>query len=261
MLVFPQLSTGASVLYPVRKRTARRSVVNLSEDGHSDVLSDPDAAFTAWELRASGLTLTEWTAIDALFQQTSGKWGSFTFLDPTGNLLAQSESFASTVWTNEPLLQLTPGIADPLGTARATRITNGGQADGAISQTLPVPGNFHYCLSVWARTTSGSRVRLGAANVTKSFALTGQWQRVFVSGNPGQTGATSVAFSAQVDAAGSVELFGMQAEAQWGPSDYKQTGTRGGVYSRARFDTDQLTVTAQAADFYDAIIPIVNMEK
>jgi hypothetical protein len=261
MLVFPQLSTGASVLYPVTKRTVQRSVVNLIEDGHSDVLSDPDAAFTGWELRASGLTLAEWTAIEALFQQTSGRWGSFTFLDPTGNLLAQSESFANSVWTNGPLLQLTAGIADPLGTARATRVTNGSQADEAISQTLNVPGNFQYCLSVWARTTSGSRVTLGVASVTKNFTLTGQWQRVFVSGNPGQTGANTVTFSAHLDAGGSVELFGMQAEAQPGPSDYKQTGTRGGVYSRARFDTDQLTVTAQATDVYDAVVQIVNTEK
>jgi hypothetical protein len=57
-----------------------------------------------------------------------------------------------------------------------------------------------------------------------------------------------------------VQLFGMQAEAQLAPSDYKQTSARGGVYAKARFGTDHLTVTARAPDVYDAVIPIVNTE-
>jgi hypothetical protein len=260
MLAFPQLSTGAAALYPVTRRTVTRSVVNVLGDGRTDVMADTDAAFTAWELRAAGLTLAEWNAIAALFQQTSGRWGSFTLLDPTGNLLAQSENFASPLWSNGPLLQFTTGVADPLGTSRATQVINAGQADAAVVQTLGAPGNFQYCLSVWARSAAGSRVTLAIAEVSKSFTLTGQWQRVFVPANPEQAGGVTVAFGAHVDAGGSVELFGMQAEAQLGPSDYKPTGARGGVYSRARFDTDQLTVTAQGTDVYDAVIRIVNTE-
>jgi hypothetical protein len=61
-------------------------------------------------------------------------------------------------------------------------------------------------------------------------------------------------------AGGSIVIFGMQAEAQWGASDYKQTGTVGGVYASARFGADKLTVTAQGTDVYDAVIQIVNME-
>ena len=260
MLAFPQLSTGASALYPVTKRTIARSVVNTLGDGRTDVLADPDAVFKAWELRANGLTLAEWNAIETFHQQTSGRWGSFTFLDPTGNLLAWSESFAGSVWNNGPLLQFTAGIADPRGTSRATRVINAGQADAAVAQTLGVPGNFHYCLSVWARTTAGSRVTLAIADVSKSFALAGQWQRVFLSANPQHASGVTVMFGAHVAAGGSVELFGMQAEAQLGPSDYKRTGASGGVYSRARFDTDQLTVTAQGTDMFDAVIRIVNTE-
>jgi hypothetical protein len=59
-------------------------------------------------------------------------------------------------------------------------------------------------------------------------------------------------------AGGSVELFGMQVEAQMGPSDYKITGAVGGVYSKARFGSDQLTVTAQGTDVYDAVVQIVS---
>ena len=88
----------------------------------------------------------------------------------------------------------------------------------------------------------------------------GTRRRVAGGHHPEQAGGVTVAFGAHVDAGGSVELLGMQAEAQLGPSDYKPTGGRGGVYSRVRFDTDQLTVTAQGTDVYDAMIRIVNTE-
>ena len=52
----------------------------------------------------------------------------------------------------------------------------------------------------------------------------------------------------------------MQAEAQLGPSDYKITGAAGGVYPKARFGSDQITVTAQGTDVYDAVIQIVSTE-
>ena len=260
MLVFPQLTTGAAALYPVTKRRLQRSVVNALADGRADVFADPDGAIAAWELRATGLTPAEWNAIEGLFQQTSGMSGTFTFLDPVGNLLLESEDFGAGAWTRGALVQLNPGIVDPLGTTRATRLVNTGQAEAGLAQMLNAPGDFQYCLSVWVRSTSGSALTLAVANVTKSFAAGSQWRRVCVSANPGQTGATTVTFAAQIAAGGSVELFGMQAEAQLGPSDYKMTGARGGVYSKARFGSDQITVTAQGTEVYDAVIQIVSTE-
>ena len=209
-------------------------------------------------MRATGLTLAEWNAIESLFQQTSGMAGTFTFLDPVGNLLLESENFGAGAWTKGALVALTAGIGDPLGTTRATGLVNAGGAAAGLTQVLNVPGNFQYCLSVWARSTSGSAVTLVVANVSKSFAVGTQWRRVFLPANPGLAGATTVSFGVQVAAGGSVELFGMQVEAQLGPSDYKVTGAVGGVYSKARFGSDQITVTAQGTDVYDAVIQIVS---
>src|SRR5579864_3517174 len=259
MLVFPQIVTGGSALYPVTRHSVQRTAVNTLGDGRADVFADPAAAMAVWELRATGLTLVEWNAIEALFQAASGMWQTFTFLDPTGNLVAESENFGATAWTNGALIQLTPGIADPLGTTRATRVVNAGQTVASVAQTLNVPGNFQYCWSAWARSAGGSSVTLAVANVTRVATLGPQWQRVFVSGNPGQA-TTTASFSIQLPAGASVDLFGAQAEAQVAPSDYKQTGVRGGVYSRARFASDQLTVTAQGTDVYDAVIRIVDTE-
>ena len=259
MLVFPQLSTGASALYPLTKTSRQRTVVNTLGDGSIDVYADPDAASLGWEIQAKGLTAAEWGAIEALFEATSGRWRTFTFLDPAGNLLAESETFSAPAWTNGALIDLTAGVGDPLGTTRATLVTNAGGGTEGVTQTLPVPGNFHYCLSVWARTDSSTSLILTIGSATKTFALGTQWVRVSLSANLGLS-TNSVTFSAQMSAGGTVGLFGMQVEAQLGASDYKQTGPIGGVYSNARFGADTITVTAQGTDVYDAVLQIVNTE-
>jgi|ERR1700722_521485 hypothetical protein len=263
MLVFPQVSTGASALYPLTKTSRQRSVVNTLGDGTTDVYADADAASLGWELHATGLTAAEWGAIEALFVATSGMWQPFTLLDPVGNLIAESESFGASAWSNGALIDLTTGAGDPLGTTRATAATNAGLAAEAIAQTLTVPGDFQYCLSVWARTDSGTNVTLSIStaggSATKAFTLGAQWVRVSLSADLAQT-TESVTFAAQIAAGGTIDIFGMQVEAQWGCSDYKQTGTTGGVFAGARFGTDKLTVTAQGTDVYDAVIQIVNTE-
>lgn len=263
MLVFPQLATGASSLYPLKKTTRQRSVVNTLGDGTRDVHADPDAANLGWELHAKGLTAAEWSAIEALFQAASGMWQPFTFLDPAGNLLADSENFNGPAWTNGALIDLAAGASDPFGTIRATGVTNAGGGTQAVEQALAIPGNFQYCLSAWACSNSGTSVTLSiaaaGASATKTFALGTQWTRISLAANLGQN-TTPVTFGAQLPAGGTVQLFGIQVEAQPGASDYKQTGATGGVYTNARFGSDTLTVTAQGTDVYDAVVQIVNME-
>jgi hypothetical protein len=245
------------------RKVIQRTVVNTLGDGSTVVFADPHAQETDWELQASGMTLAEWNAIEALFLATSGMWLTFTFLDPTGNLLTDSEAFGTAAWTNGALVELTTGIADPLGTTRATQAINAGAGVESVAQTLAIPGNFCYCLSVWARTSAASSVTLTISTTggskSQRFSLTGTWQRLSVSGNLAQA-TTSVTFGAQLDIGGTVDLFGMQVDAQPGASDYKMTETHGGVYAKARFGIDKLVGTAQSTDVYDAVIRIVDTE-
>lgn len=261
MLFFPQFATGAAALYPLTRQNILRTVVNTLGDGSTVVYTDPDAAQTTWEIRAQGLTLAEWNAIETLFEAVSGQWQTFTFLDPAGNLLADSETLGAGAWTNGALIELTAGIADPLGTTRATRVVNGGIAVEAVTQTLGVPGNFRYCFSVWARTSGGSSLTLTAVTTGGSldllFPLSTAWRRIVFQVGLGMA-TSSVTFGASLDAGGSVDLFGFQVEAQVGASDYKATGT-GGVISTARFSADGITVTAQSTDVYDAVIRILSV--
>ena len=263
MLVFPQLVTGASSIYPLRKQHNTRTVVNDLADGRKVVYEDADAATVEWELRLTGLTKAESDDIESLFEAVAGQWGTFTFLDPTGNLLAQSELFDNTVWTNGPLLQLTPGVADPHGGTAAFQVANHGQAGQMVAQALDVPGNFQYSTSVWARTVSGSKISLVAqttgASVSRDFEPDATWRRFCLPVSLGQATA-SVTFGVSVDAAASAEVFGMQVEAQLGASDYRHTGAKGGVYSKARFASDSLTMRAQGTDIVDAVIRIIAPE-
>jgi len=260
MLVFPQLATGASALYPVTRRNVTRTVVNALGDGSTVIFGDPDARVREWELQAASLTLSEWTAIDTLFQAAAGKFATFTFLDPVDNLLRRSEEFGDPAWSNSPLIQLTPGLSDPLGTTRATQVVNAGSADGGVAQTLAVPGNIRYTLSVWAKTTGVSNVTVSASttggSVTRSIALTSQWQRATLDVELGLD-TESVVFGVVLDVGAIVDLFGMQVEAQPGASDYKKTGGSAGLYAQARFAEDELVVTAKGTDVFDAVIRIV----
>lgn len=262
MLVFPQLTTGAATLYPVRKISVRRSVVNELLDGGRVSYADPDWAEQRWEMHAIGLRRQEWAAVEALYETVNGPLRTFTFLEPAGNLLARSEEFDAPEWDNDPFIALEAGVDDPLGTARATRVTNtSGVAAGGIEQTLAVPGNFRYAASVWARAATGSEVMLAAATtggaVSRSFALAPTWQRIWLPVAMVDP-VDGVRFSARLDAGTSVDLFGMQVEAQPGAGTYQRTGARGGVHSRARFARDGLAVRIQGTDEYDAVIKIVS---
>jgi hypothetical protein len=260
MLVFPQLATGASALYPVIKRQGTRTVVNQMGDGSTVIFADDDAALVQWELHAVGLTGAEWNAIDSFFQQVSGRWQTFTFLDPTANLLAESETLSAAVWTKGASVGLTAGVADPLGTTRATTVVNAGASVAGINQVLQVPGNFQYCLSAWVRSSGGSNVTLIAGASTSTVTASAVWNRVVLAAGAGSSSVTSVTFALELPAGGSADIFGLQVEAQLAPSYYKVTGAVGGVYSQARFASDQLTVTAQGTDVYDAVIRIVSPE-
>ena len=257
MLVFPQLETKTTALYPVERMYAARTVGHEVEGGQRTIFSDVDATRREWELRALGLTKVEVEAIEALFSAAGGRLRTFTFLDPVGNLLTRSEEFADPVWTAGPALVFTPGHADPFGTTRATQVVNSGGAPQTLSQSAAVPGAFQYAFSLWARSAGLANVSLtassGAANAAQTLALGTAWRRFSMLISLGAA-ADSVTFGVQLPAGVGIDIFGAQVEAQPGTSDYKRTGGASGVFSNVRFATDRLAVRAQGTDVFDALL-------
>ncbi|MBM3725503.1 MAG: hypothetical protein FJW40_08775 [Acidobacteria bacterium] len=259
MLTFPQLSSGAMGQFPLKARVSRRTVTNRGAGGSLVQWVDPSWAFVEWDLRRDDLSASEWEAVEMLFADTEGGLLPFTFLDPMDNLLRWSEDLASAVWVKGSGIQLTAGLADPLGTTRAVRVRNTGATPQRLSQTIAAPADMTYCFSAYLRASAATTARLVRASGVseeKAAAAGSAWRRFATSGNLGGAG-TTMTFSVDLDPGAEVDVFGLQVDAQPAASPYKVTTNGSGVYPDARFGSDELRVTAGSLGLNSATVHIV----
>jgi len=260
MAYFPQLLSGTGAQYPVLRRVERRTVSISAPDGSIYKMPDHGWQRVYWRLTLRNLTTEERSLLESLFKEVEGRRGSFTFLDPVGNLLAWSEDLERDAWTKDPFVELTTQVEDPMGTRRAARLRNTGPTSQEVRQTLPVAGWFQYCLSVWARAEQGESVELfvrtANAGEARRFKLTANWQRLLM---PVKLDSKEelVHFGLVEPPGAVVDVFGFQAEGQWGASKYTKTTNRNGVYTEARFAQDALVVTAEGPDCYSCVVEVV----
>jgi hypothetical protein len=249
MLYYPQLATGSVSQFPVSRRINLRSVANQLASGATIRMADIGAQTVQWRLGYSNLTDGERASIEALFQTAEGQLNTFTFLDPTDNLLMWSEDCTQAAWTADPLLQITTGAQDPFGGGAAMQLTNTAQTTRQIVQTIGGSSSDLYCYSVYLRSDAPATIQLVVA-ATGETALTAvttgsSWTRATVSGRL-SVQQDGVSFGLQLPAGVQVDAFGAQVEAQPAAGLYKKTIDRGGVYSRTRFSSDFLAFTANA---------------
>jgi hypothetical protein len=256
MLAFPQLSSGAQAQFPIARKRVLRTVVNRAPDGRAVKLPDVTGGRIEWSLEYGGLTDAEAGALRAFFDLTEGSLESFTFLDPTANLLAWSDQLDDDVWTAGPLLTLTFGIDDPRGGTKAWQLNNPAAGAQSITQTLQVPGEFTYCISVYARSATPATVTLLLDTGRAPRAISSTWTRVTFAAN-GTAGAESVIFGFEIPAGAGVDVFGMQVEAQPAASPYHPSIT-GGVYPDARFRDDVLAITAVSLGQHACTLNIIH---
>jgi hypothetical protein len=69
--------------------------------------------------------------------------------------------------------------------------------------------------------------------------------------------AASIQCGIEVAALGTVEVYGMQLEAQPGPSGYKAT-SRGGVYENAHLRDDVLAITKTGVNRHSCTVNIIH---
>jgi len=226
-----------------------RTVANQLASGFTIRMADTGAQKVRWQLRYSSLTDGERSSIEGLFEAAEGQLNTFTFLDPTDNLLMWSEDWTQAVWTADPLLQVAGAMQDPLGSSDAMQLTNTGQATQQIVQNTTAPSSFLYCYSVYVRSNVPTTIQLavaaaGQTSLTPVIA-SASWTRTLASGRLSVL-QDGVSFGVQVPAGGQVDVFGAQVEAQPEAGLYKKTIDRGGVYSNTRFASDLLAFTANA---------------
>ena len=261
MLYYPQLSSGAMCQFPVNRRATTRTVSNLLPSGDSIRMSDPGTAEISWQLQYSNLTDAEWTSLEQLFEATEGKLTTFTFLDPVDNLLMWSEDWTRPVWTADPMLQVSAGIADPLGGTGAMQITNTSQTTQRIVQNIGGASWFRYCCSIYLRCDTPSTVQI-LSSATGQESLTqvsagSPWIRAVKADNlPLQQ--DGISFGLQLPGGARIVAFGAQAEPQPAPGYYKKTTDRAGVYPHTRFDSDSLTLTTDAPNRNSCSVSLVS---
>jgi len=259
MIYFPQLSSGATGQFPIQKKRTARTVVNQSVQDYQTKLPDPGAATTEWQISFAELTDQELAALEVLFQAAEGSLTPFIFVDPTDNLLAWSEAQNQSAWQADPLLTLTAHIADPLGGIGAFQVSNAGLATQGLQQSISAPASLGYCLSVYARSDQSTQIWLVRGSETDARTISPQWTRLTSAGQQSSQD-DSISFGVALNAGSTVDVFGMQVEAQPGASVYKQTAETGGVYPNARFRDDVMTITTAGPNRHSCEMNIINVE-
>lgn len=257
-LYYPQLTTGALAQYPIQKIRATRTIKNVMPDGTMVLYSDQSADRLIWALAYEELSSTDLGALQAHFAACLGPLRAFTFIDPTDNMLAWSADLTQPSWTTSTLLTLSQGD-DPNGGTGAFVISNVGQSDQAISQTLQVPGRYQYCFSAYVTSASASSVSLVRSGAHDQqvdvLPVTPNWTRVTSSGRLDDAG-TTLTVGILVPAGQQVQVYGVQLEAQVRPSGYRATGQLGGVYPTSHWLNTELIVTAEAPDLFSTTVSI-----
>ena len=254
MLTYPQLSSGALMQFPVRKRRQLRTVVNTAADGSSIKLADPNAETSQWSLSYAQLTDAEVGALQQFFTDAEGTLNAFTFIDPTANLLAWSDHLDNAVWIPGPQLAVAGGIADPVGATNAWHLANPSGAAQNIAQTLAVPTAYTYCFSVYVRSAQPLTATMVLGSHRFTQPVTSNWTRLVCSGT-GDSAAQNITFALELPAGAAVDVYGMQVEAQAGASVYKAS-TTGGIYENARLGSDALSITTTGVNQHSCTVSI-----
>lgn len=251
---FPQLESGCAGQYPVAKLISPRVAWSETPGGLRRRAFDGAGSRVVWRMELHGLRESEAGAIEGLFEECEGRRRSFTFVDPTANLLAATDDGTSTYWERDEGTAVAGGVAGLSGASGGFRITNQGAGWGGVWQAATVPEEMTYCLSAYMRATSEGKARLRIGRTERVVEPDGRWRQMWVSGTSGETGP--VEFAIEAEAGGQVEVWGPQAEAQVAPSEYKRNRGRGGWYSRARFSTDDLSFATEGPGVFGGVVEI-----
>lgn len=239
---YPQIASGAMTQLPLSRSRRWRTIENALEDGAQIMLPDSSAGQIEWKLSYQDLSSAEAQCLSGLFSASQGGYAPFTFVDPMANLLGWSESLLQSCW-QLGLIQTTPGVADPLGTQRASTISNLNSGAQALQQSLAISGNYTTCFSAYLWSSAAGTVTLQRDSTQVNVNVGPVWKRVYLSG-PGTTGAMQSTFSLVLAAGQVIDVWGLQVETQPYPSAYKETSAATGIYEETYFNIDELTMTS-----------------
>jgi hypothetical protein len=238
VVYYPQIRSGI---------TTQRPYSTIASFLHSINEMECDVRYSyAWRLNPlsrfevahQSISTADLSTLESFFSSMGGRYGSFIFLDPAGNLIPQSEVFAD-------------GSTDPFKGTRA------GHTSGFSQLVLPAgfAQGIILTTSVCALAASaGVTITIGLTSSSQTFTLpAGVWNRVWYTCSvPDNNPVTAMASTSS-----SILMFGAQCAPLPGPGAYAKTPEMLGYHANCRFDTDDFKPRYTAYDECAVSLPIV----
>lgn len=252
MIYFPQLNAGGLLVQ--RPYTWQQHALTTNEDqpgGRRYARAWRTNPLGRWQLGYPHLTDGELATLEGFFGSIAGRFGTFTWLDPAGNLVQYSEDFAQAAW-EKYTVTVGSAVTDPYGGSRATSCTGTSANSMLAAAVLPAgdASGFVLCGSVWVRAAAPQALSIGFIDsgftVLGSTTWTlpaGQWLRI----SHRVTLATNSSIRLLIGGFNtwgtvSLDLFGPQVVPMPGPGAYARSPQQWGYHPNCRLDTDVLSV-------------------
>lgn len=259
MPLFPALnSRGLLVQRPYVRAWAALTSAEEQPSGRRYARAWRAEPLARYTLSYSSLTDAEMGVLRTFFDDRRGRYESFGWVDPAGNLCRYSEDFAQAAWTKSACT-VGAAVADPFGGTRATSITGSSGAAylGIDIEPTGLDGRV-LCASAWLRSTAGGAVVsvgfLDGSNVyTERVLPAGEWIRIEHTRTVTSTGTVSVLVGI---GAATVQVFGAQATATAGAVAYARSPLMYGYRPNCRFAADVLDAVQQGPDHWTCNLTI-----
>jgi hypothetical protein len=241
MIYFPQVKNGVTTQLPFAPTFRFLTDVADLTSGSRRVYSwrgggltnAPTGPLAEWPISFQRLTDAGKSQLEAFFVARRGRLESFAFLDPSGNLVSNSETLTAGTWSGSGG---TPGALDPFGR------TNGYNVGSTTLVTTVLPDgdglNLRLCASVYAKNQA---ITLQFANgggsvwASRAFGATADWTRPALSAIVPNMQAVTLRIVCNGG-----QLFGAQCSPTPGPGCYLRTPGNPALFRNCRFGTDTL---------------------
>ncbi len=253
MLVFPQLQSGAVAQWPFSTRTRFAVPWVAAGNGTRWRLFQPGAGERQWRLRFTGLSEEEAAGLRSFYAACGGPLRPFLFVDPTANLLRESEDLTASIWNRSAGLTLTAVAGEP-GRYKVWRFS-AADTDGQTTQHVGIAEGFRVCISLAARSEAGTGIELLAGAAAAPHATASEWRTFSLNASCGEGG---LAAGVRIPAGGVVEVKALQICAQPTAGAYVPSGVNAGIYPNAHFATEELALECLAPGLYEAEVVIVS---
>jgi len=267
MALFPALNApGVRAHYPNSVAFEHLTNVTNLPPGPRTAYSWRNEPLARFTLNLKGLTDAETATIENFFRSMKGRFGRFIYVDPTGNLLQNSEDFTQASWTTSCIVGA--ATADPAGGTAATILSGDGSGNASLSQAVsidPAAVGSPACFSVYLKAiTAAGAFNIfatdGATTINQSCNLsTTSWLRVVLPWTFGASGAVTIGIGGNLSWTGTnqIAVFGPMLSMTPAAAAYLRTPGFWALHRYCRFDQDAFDANSRGPNQSDVTLKIV----